>query len=1370
MRDRILLSIFTLAFSTMSLFAQEGTVSFDHITIKKGLSDGRVDCILQDSYGFLWFGTQDGLNRYDGYNCTVFDHDVFDSTSISSNWIRCIYEDQDRRLWIGTEGGGLNLFDPKTEKFKRWMHEPGNPLSLNDNFVRTIVEDGDGSLWIGTRIGLLEFDRDHEIFLPFHFKPADSTSSLFNENVTELFEDSQEDLWIGTSENIYLYDKKQARLLNLTADLPADRVSAIFEDGYRHVWVGSRYNGLRRFDRNTNALTRFRQREDDPHSLISNEINAIFEDREENLWIGTMHGGLNLFDRRTEAFSHFMHDPRDPSSLSSNSVRSIYQDRSGILWIGMDGSGVDSYVRHKHKFQLYGSRMGDAVDFGNNTILSLFEDIEGVLWIGTEGSGLVQFSRKDDAYAVFRTDAENPYSISNDQVTCIFEDREGVLWVGTKEGLNKFHKQGGIFHRYYMRTTPITGNNFINVIHGDQSGNLLLGTNAGVNSFNKETGEFTPWNYSDNDLLNDETVVTLWVDESGSVWIGYLRSGLVRYDPRTGAYTHFRSDPEDPNSLSNNFVQFIYEDEARRVWIATRKGLNRYDPDRRGFERFTKANGLPSNVIVGILEDDAANLWLSTTNGLSKFDVEERTFTNYNVDDGLQGNQFWIRSCFKSQSGELFFGGNNGFNSFYPQVVEKLANLHIPQVVITNVSVLNRPLQRSVYAFSSGEDTVHFSSKENQVAFEFAALDFTRPEKNQFAYMLEGFENDWIYAGTRRQVSYMNLHPGHYTFRVRGSNVDGVWNEEGTSLSIFIPRPFWKTAWAYALYAVCALGLVYGINAYVLGLIRVKHDLKIERMEKEKVKEINQFKIQFFTDVAHEFKTPLTLIQAPLEDILASLKRGDPFDDAIRLMHRNVKYLLRLVQQLLCFRQAEQGWMGLEVSKGDLVQYTKEIFTMFVERARKHQIDYRFHSDSDLIAGWFDWEKLEEILVNLIDNAFKYTHDRGKITLTLTDAQPEDDGNPCVAVEVADTGAGIPPDQISHIFERFYQSREEHHWNKASSGLGLCLVKKLVELHHGNITVESREGQGSRFIVRLPLAKEQFDENEIITHISETSHYRSLMTLSQEDTVSSPEGASSDGEDRADRPLVLIVEDDAELCTYMRKALSRNFAVAVAKDGEEGIEKAKKMNPNIIISDVMMPRKDGFELCRELKNDITASHIPIVILTAKSEIECKIEGIETGADDYIEKPFHFRFLEARIRNLLNSRERLRERYRKEFIMEPKDVDVISTDEKFLKSIVAFIENRLDDPDLCVNDLTKEVGLSRSMLFRKLHELTDITPNELIKMIRFQKASQLLHKSDLTVGEIAYRVGFRYPKYFSTSFQQYYGMTPSQYRLQTSPAS
>ncbi|MGC9364047.1 MAG: hybrid sensor histidine kinase/response regulator transcription factor [Fidelibacterota bacterium] len=1346
------------------LYAAVPKISFEHLTIKNGLSDGRIDCITQDSYGFLWFGTQDGLNRFDGYSFTVFDHDIFDSTSISSNWIRCVAEDREGNLWIGTEGGGLNRFDYEMEQFTRWFNQPNDPESLNDNFVRVILVDSYGDLWIGTRTGLVQFDYEKGRFVPFHHEPYNVNSPAFNENITDLIEDSHRNLWIGTQDGIYHYNRQKGTVRHWRFSSEADRISAIFEDSYGDVWVGSRYTGIKVFDRKTRSFTLFQNEPDDAASLSSNEVKDIFEDRDNNLWIATIQGGLNLYDRSSGKFRHFINNPDDPSSLSSNSVRTIYQDRTGVMWFGMDGSGIDHYVKDRQKFQLYHNRIGNPYNLSNNTILSIYEDREGLLWLGTEGGGLNRLDLKSSSCVHYLADKDDQRSISSDQVTCIFEDGDGHFWIGTKEGLNRFERRQNSFTRHYNTNTPITSNNFINIIQEDDRGRLILGTNNGIVCFDKSSGEFEHLDFDESGVLNSEVVLTLLVD-NGILWIGYLRSGLVAYDLQEKRYTHFRSDPARSDRLSNNFVQYIYRDNRGHLWVATRKGLNCKIPGSDGFRQYTKAEGLPSNVIVGILEDRNGCLWLSTTNGLSKFDPRQETFTNYDIDDGLQGNQFWINSCFRSPSGELFFGGNNGFNSFYPERLEALSNPLVPPIFITRIVVREKPYPYSVTSNFSERPPVEFAHNENRISFEFAALDFTRPGKNQYAYRLEGFDDKWISAGTRRYANYTNLNPGRYVFRVKGSNNDGVWNETGTSFSFIIKTPFWKTGWAILLYVIGLIGIVYGINVYTLNLVRARHDLKIERMEKEQVQKLNKFKLQFFTDVAHELKAPLTLIQAPLDEILHSGRKNLPYKKELQLMYRNVKYLTRLVYQLLTFRRAEQKRMTLKASQGDLIQFAREVFELFAESARKHHIDYRFEAQVSPLNGWFDWEKLEEILINIIDNAFKYTPDNGRICVKIA---PDDDApDSWVEISVKDSGVGISAKNLEHLFERFYYAGNGQHTSRLSSGLGLALTKRLVELHHGRILVESQEGCGSTFRIQLPVSREKLSDDEIITDISETAHFHRIVEAGSEDPVVSEDTVekTADSKDVAERPLVLLVEDDSELRAYLRKSLSQKYRIAEARDGAKGFEKARMLVPNIIISDVIMPNLDGIEMCRRLKDEITTSHIPIILLTAKATIEAKIQGIETGADDYIEKPFHFRFLNARIKNILKSREKLRERYRKELILEPEEVSVTSTDEKLLMSIRKLVEARLDDPTLEVGHLAVETGLSRTNLFIKLKALTGYSPGEFIRTIRLEKAAQYLEKSDMTVSEIAYAVGFKYPKYFSTCFHQYFGRTPSEYREQ-----
>ncbi len=1354
-------SIFILLlFLNITAFSQNERMTFDHLTINNGLSDGRVDCILQDSYGFLWFGTQDGLNRFDGYNFAVYGHDIFDSTSISSDWIRCIMQDDEGQLWIGTEGGGLNRFNYETESFDQWLQDNDDPTSLNDNFVRALLIDHNGIFWVGTRSGLVIFNKDKESFTAFHTNPLDTNSPVFNENITEILEDRDGNLWLGTSNDVYKINNQRNKLTHYASEGDEKRITSIFQDSFGDIWIGSRYDGIQVHNPYTGSFVPYTNDPSNPSSIVSNEIKDIFEDESENLWIATMHGGLNQYDRKTKSFHAYLADANDPSSLSSNSARIIYQDGSGVIWLGMDGSGIDSFYRNTKKFEFYGTLLNDGTEFINSTVLSIAEDSKGTLWLGTEGEGLVSFSRATQTVSHYVYNVNNSFTISSNQVTCILEDNTGTIWAGTKEGLNKFNIENGMFHRYYVTITPITGNNFINAILQQDEEGLWLGTNGGVIYFEKSTGIFKPVEFDSTGVLDDESVVSICFDKQGILWIGYLRSGLVAFNPVDNSYTHYRADANFSNSLSSNFIQYIFQDSQDRLWIATRKGLNQYNSENDDFIRFDKSDGMPSNVIAGIVEDTNGNLWLSTTNGISKFESNEQKFTNYDVQDGLQGNQFWNRSCFQSKTGELFFGGNNGFNAFFPDYVEKMANPLIPPIVITNINVLNKPLNKSVFPYVQGNDTLRLDFDKNQISLEFAALDYISPEKNQFAYILEGFEQEWNYTGTRRFANYTNLDPGHYTFKVKGSNSDGVWNETGASLNIYIPRPFSRTIWAYLIYGIVGIGLIYGINAYIFALINVKHELKLERLERKKAKEMNQFKLQFFTDIAHEFKTPLTLIQAPLEEMLAANK-GDQHKDEMGLMYRNVRYLMRLVQQLLCFRRVEHGKMPLETTKGDLIQFVRRIYELFSETAKKHHIDYELNIDQDTIEGWFDWSKLEEVLVNLIDNAFKYTPDYGYIKVSIEN-QTENEKS-FIMIKVSDTGKGISEEDLPHIFERFYNAKGGYRQGQASSGLGLALSKKFVELHSGTLLVQSSEESGSEFTVKLPFGTDHLAELEM-HHVGNGANHLTNLNVSDIEEIWDIREQEFDSNDENDkRTLLLLVEDDPEMRAYLKKQLSKKYDVIDAPDGNMGLELAESRMPSLIISDVVMPGIDGIELCKRLKGEISTSHIPIILLSAKSEVEDKIQGMEFGADDYIEKPFHFRFLDARVTNMLKSRKMLQERYRKELIIEPSQVTPFSHDEKMLVQIRDYIEEHLSDPELGVNHLAYHVGVSRTMMFMKLKELIGYSPQEFIKAVRLKKAAQMLHKTDFTVSEIAYRVGFKYPKYFSTCFQQEYSKTPSEYR-------
>jgi signal transduction histidine kinase/DNA-binding response OmpR family regulator/sugar lactone lactonase YvrE len=882
-------------------------------------------------------------------------------------------------------------------------------------------------------------------------------------------------------------------------------------------------------------------------------------------------------------------------------------------------------------------------------------------------------------------------------------------------------------------------------IHEDHLGTLWIGTWGGLNKLDRAAGRFTRFvnNAENPHSLSENRVWTIYEDRSGTLWIGTNGGSLNRFDRTTGKFTRFASTPKNPHSLSSNNVLSICEDRTGTLWLGTSGGgLNRLDrPDTLlknlneeagWFTRFTEKDGLPDNVIYGILEDDQGRLWLSTNTGLSCFDPRTETFRNYDATDGLQSNEFNTGAYHKMRNGEMVFGGINGFNVFHPDSIKD--NAYIPPVVITAFKRYNTGDVQGIAIEEkciSTKRSIQLSHKDNVLSFEFAALSFRNSSKNQYAYKLDGFNKNWIQLGTKREVTFTNLDPGEYTLRVKGSNNDGVWNEEGSSLKIIITPPWWKTKWAFTLYVLCITGLLYALRRYELNRLRLKNQLQIELVEAAKMKELDHLKSRFFANISHEFRTPLTLILGPVEQMRGKTFKGN-LDEAYDIILRNSRRLLRLINQLLDLARLESGGMSLQARPENIVSFLKGLVLSFASAAERKRIELRITAEEESLIVYFDRDKMEKIVSNLLSNALKFTPERGRVEVrisTVGATSPVAPGPvtpglvaigpfapapfaPTIKITVQDTGPGIPQHQLDKIFDRFYQVDASHTREHEGTGIGLALTKELVELHHGEISVESEVGRGTMFIVRLPLGKEHLRPEEVVERdqLPVSSDQLSVVSdqiakfedrkskledreSSIEHRASSIENPASSIQDQAsnDKNLILVIEDNRDVRAYIRQYLEPAFKVIDAVDGVDGATRALETIPDLIICDVMMPRRDGYEVCRILKTDEKTSHVPIIMLTAKADRESKVQGLETGADDYLIKPFDSRELLARVRNLIKLRQQLRERFGREITLQPKDIAINSMDEQLQR--VMHSEEHISIPSRAWN-FARRAGMSR----------------------------------------------------------------------------
>jgi signal transduction histidine kinase/ligand-binding sensor domain-containing protein/DNA-binding response OmpR family regulator len=1146
-------------------------------------------------------------------------------------------------------------------------------------------------------------------------------------------------------------------------------IKCIIQDSNNDIWVATEFSGLFKYDQDLKQLNYYKL----PyyHENIDN-VRVLFEDNRKILWIGFDGAGLGKLDLGTGNFSVYQHSGNDPFSLSNNTVYTISQSSEGIIWVGNYSGGINLYNDKRYKFGIIQYNPFKQEGLGNNNVRTLYEDKEGIIWLGTR-NGLDRYDPVKDVFKHYYHKEGDSHSISSNIVLSILEDSYGKLWVGTfSGGLNVLDKRSGRFEHYCTNPTDNTSisNNNIYHIFEDSSRNLWIGTLSQLNKFNRSDGTFAKYPVSGIRYIFEDSQKRFYIGSS---------YGLYLFDPNAGSATKIW-----PSGSRGYMVPFIYEDTKGELWVATKgRGVLRYSAERVLKASYTVNNGLPNDVINTIVEDDHGFLWLSTNKGICKFDPVTEEIRSYDYGDGLQGNEFNTNSGIKSKNGLIYFGGVNGLNYFYPNQIQD--NLCIPQVLLTNLKISNQqvgigeeksPLKTNI----SISKELNLKYDQSDFTFEFVALNYTFPGKNQYAYKLEGFEDNWNYVGNKRSATYTNIPAGEYVFRVKASNNDMVWNDTGASIEIFITPPFWRTWYAILFYFAVIISLLLMFKRYALIPVEVKNKLLIQRIENEKKEELNQLKLAFFTNISHEFRTPLTLVVGPLEKMLKNTPGNSANRQQIELMLRNSKRLLMMVNQLMDFRKIDMDKMQLKLKQGDICVFIKEIWQSFESLARDRRINYSFYSEKNSIVTWFDSDAIEKVVYNLLSNAFKFTSEvSGEISVFLSIIQepepnakigwltkPKDYFPSYLQLIVKDNGIGIEKDKLHRIFDRFYVGDNMHSWKNEGTGIGLALAKSFVELHKGKIWSESDIGEGSRFYVKIPIIPEPFEANNARITFEEgggKEHPKRMPDAEHYKKVSKEESELIPDND--DSVIVLIVEDNPDLLEFIKSNMKGNYCFLDATNGQEGFDIALKTVPDIVISDVMMPVMDGLEFCSKLKSHEITSHIPVILLTARASKEFKMEGFKTGADDYITKPFDPDLLESRMINLLESRMKLKELFSKEITLEPTQTIITSQDEKLLSKLMETIDENLDNSEFGVAELVVKLGTSRAVLYRKVKALTNMSVIEFIKTYKLKKAAQFLSQNNLSIAEIAYAVGYSDPKYFSKSFKEVFNISPKEYAAQ-----
>jgi len=1373
----LLIFLFTAAFGRAYRTDSINNIRFEHIN--NGLSQSTVTCILQDKKGFMWFGTKDGLNRYDGVEFTVFKNNT--EGSLSHSYITCIFEDSEDVLWVGTLEGGLNRYDHNTETFTSFQHDDKDPGSISHNYITCIYEDRDKQLWVGTENGLNYFLSKEEHFISYQYE-RDNPKSLSDNNIGVIFEDSKFNLWIGTKGGgLAHFDRPNQRFTHYkhnksnSKTISDNVVRTCYKDSEGMIWLGTS-NGLNRFVETPNGIEFVRYQHNKPaqsNSLQNNTITSISEDLYGRLWIGTQINGLYLYDKKEGVFSNFFPNTLDQYSISSNSLWSIYRDNIGTMWLGARNRGLDKWDQQRQKFTRHNITSAGNYTLSNRDVTCFVEDELGNLWIGTDGGGLSYFDRKTNSYTNYIHDPLNSQSLGSNSVLSLLIDRNHKLWVGTwGGGLNVFDKKTKTFKHYIHNpasTGSISGNNIFSICE-DRQGRLWIGIfYGGVNLYDPESDAFLRYNYNPNrpSSLCNNKVTKIFEDSKGNVWVGTDGGGLdvLNWGGRDKVwFTHYKYTGNYQGELSSNIINSITEDHHQNLWIGTGQGLNKFNRQNRTFSVYKKKDGLPDNMINGILEDEDGLLWLSTNQGVSKFDPLSGKFRNYTTADGLQAEEFIRGSYFKTTLGEFFFGGVNGFNSFFPKSIvddyHTTSPLYLTEFKIRNEIIKPGQTNKLLSAHISETEKIVLPYNNHDFSFSFASLNYSLTTKSQYAYKLEGYDKEWQFVGTRRNANYSKVPPGNYVFLVRSNSRGSFQNKVEAALHIVVMPPWWRTWWAYLLYSIGLLGLLIWYRHILVKRIRLENDLKMEHLELTKMQEMERLKSNFFANISHEFRTPLTLVLAPLKDLYNDCFQGD-YKTQYRMMIRNAERLLQLINQLLDLSKLDSGNMKLVACQQNLIDFLSPIFSSFDSYVGKRNITYSYVHPPEPIYLYFDADKLEKIVTNLLSNACKFTTD-GSITLSVQVV------GPAVEISVSDTGLGIPEEYMNDIFGHFYQvTNHAYPVDRGGTGIGLSLVKELVELHKGTIRVNSEVGQGTSFTVSLLVGKDHLETAEI-TQEAQSQWDRDAILWGMEAPVDAvDEGASTYASMEVadeENPLILLVEDNADMRKYLKQRLRKQYRVIEAVDGSEGKKLAMEKMPDLIISDVLMPKMTGNELCHSLKNNIQTSHIPIILLTAQATSESKIEGLLIGADDYVSKPFLSDELEARVLNLIKSREALRALFanNSKLVLEPKELIITPLDEIFMKKVLESIETNMADSEYRIDTLGKDVCMSRMSLYKKIKALTGQTAVEFVRTIRLKRAAQLLRQQQLTVSEVTYEVGFNDLQYFRICFKKQFGVSPSEY--------
>ncbi len=1343
-------------------------IRFQKIDMTNGLSYNSVLCVMQDHNQYLWVGTRDGLNKMNSIDNVIYKHDINDSSSLGNSQINCLFESKDYTIWVGAVNG-INKYNRESNTFTRYLSTKDS-TGLSNQYVRCINEDAEGYIWIGTAFGLNRYNPSTNLFKYYYLE----NFSIPSNDIISLFYDNQNRLWIGTKDGLFLKQDEKFLRINIDADIEENfEVRDIKQGQHGEMWIATEKYGVYYFIYTNEVVSEIKHICKQNSSILSNAVRKLLVDNN-TIWCATLDG---LAQINGDHITNITWSIDQPNGISKSSIHDIIKDSFGGYWLATYTGGLNYYHPQNNLFPHIKSILGNKSSLISDKVSCFAEDKSGNIWLGTDANGISYWDTKSNMFYNLIRDLS--IDISNNSIKSISIDKNGNLWIGTYNGLNFYNPKTKKLVKYFhdAENKNSLNQNQVHEVHVDKYGFVWIGMNGGeFQVFDDAKKQFS-------DVPGVGKIVnTIFEDTKDRLWVGD-RLGLKCVNIKTRALIDI-SRLTDQVKGQLNYINWISEDSIGNIFIGTSgSGLIIFSDNKVHW--FNLSNGLCDNTVNAIVEDEEGSFWTSTNEGISKLtfskDFKSVNSINYTTANGLQGKQFESGCALKASNGKIVFGGINGINIFNPERITQLT--YYPRVVLSDIIIRHNAqgeddMEPLNYKHINGKNSVTLNYNERNLDVRFAGINFINPTSTFYRYNLNSLGDKWINIEHQRTINFTYLPVGSHELRIQASNNMNSWGNDYTLLTINILPPWWYTWWAYVIYGLVILILLYIFFRFSIKWVSLKNSLQMEQFKHEKELEFHESKLRFFTDVSHELRTPLTLILAPLERIIVQKGMDEELASSLLLIQRNGERMMQLINQVLNLRKFETGNVKLQVAEGNIVSFLNEINLNFKELAQLSDVNYEYYVDEELNTAWFDKEKLEIIIYNLLSNAFKNTEKGNRIKFSVGKSITAPKGlfsiisknTEYIKIDISNEGKSLSEDDINNIFERFYSNKGDKYSGKKGAGVGLELTKRMVQLHKGTIMVESlpNDSMGvNTFTVIIPINKSVYNNSEISNDFVD-SEVPSLYTkvLRDQEINSSIEMSTSVVElpniEDENKQSLLIVEDNNEVRSFIHQLFEENYIIIEAENGLVGWEKAIENGPDLIISDVMMPEMDGIQLCSKLKSDARTSHIPVILLTARATSSFINKGYETGADEYVTKPFSAEFLILRVKNLIQQRETMHQYFTRQSILEPKEITVTSVDEKLLKKAVDYITDNMENSTIGVETLSQYLGLSRVHFYRKIKALTNLTAVDFIRSIRLKRAASLLKTNKLTIKEVQNMVGFENADYFRKCFKEQFDMTPTEY--------